>query len=115
MPPIPPGGMPGAPRRLTLTIGIIAQNRRALSLSALAAVDPALRESRQKVGSDIVPFLRPQARFPTERLQRGPRILLGGVAALPDRLGLREDGGEFPSTSVPPSPGAGQVRPARQP
>jgi Asp-tRNA(Asn)/Glu-tRNA(Gln) amidotransferase A subunit family amidase len=26
-----------------------------------------------------VPFLRPRANFPTERLQRGPRILLVGL------------------------------------
>ena len=102
-------------RRLTRAIGIIAQSRRALSLSALAVAGPALRPSRRKVGSDIVPFLRPRAKFSTERLQHGPRILLGGVVALPDRPGLREDGGELPSISVPPCPGVRQVQLARPP
>src|SRR4029077_507336 len=101
---------PTALRRLpTPAIGIIAQSRLALSLSALAGAGPALGASQRKVGSDIAPFLRPRAKFPTVRLQPGPRILLGGGAALPDRLALREDGGEPPSTSVPPCPGVRQV------
>lgn len=102
-------------RRLTRTIGIISQNRRALSLSALAAVDLVLRASWRTVEADIAPFARPQARFPTERLQHGSRIPTDGAAALPDRLGLRENGGEFPSTSVPPCPGVRLVRLARPP
>ena len=101
--------------RLTRAIEIIAQNRLALSLSALAGAGPALRASQRKVGSDIAPFLRPRAKFPMVWLQPGPRILLGGGAALPDRLGLREDGGEPPSTSVPPCPGVRQVRLSRPP
>ncbi len=109
------GGAAQQRPRVTRTIGIIAQSRRALLRSALAGADPALRSSRRRVGSDIAPFLRPRAKFPTERLQRGPRILLGGVVGLPVRPGNRGEGGEPPSTSVQPCPGVRQVRLARPP
>src|SRR6516162_9627614 len=102
-------------RRLTRAIGIIVQNRRALALSARAGAGPALRVSRRKVGSDIAPFPRPLAKSLTERLQRGPRILLGVVVGLPDRPGLREGGAEPRSTSAPRGRGVRQVRLARPP
>src|SRR5712691_2246596 len=87
---------------VVLTIRTTGRDRRAPSLSALAAADLVPRASRRKVGSNSAPLLPPRAKSLTEPRRHGARILPGGAARPPDRPPHRGDAGGFPSISVLP-------------
>ncbi len=87
---------------MMLTIQTTGRDRRAPSLSALAAAEPVPRASQRKVGSNSAPLLPPRAKSLTEPRRHGARILPGGGAGQPDRPPHHEDAGGSRSISVRP-------------